>query len=210
MLSLSKTVVVAAFAFLLPLTANAVTVSFAGPTGSGTPTSRVFSEGGLDVTVTGIEEGFVAGIGQDTGGIGVNGVTINSDNLVSDLEILILTFSEAVSLDSVTFSDAGGDNDFFRIFVDPANPGAPPAPGTTADAQGATAGLPVGVAADHRIASLALTGTVFQITNGGVSSSNTFSLLNANFTAIIPLPAPILMLLAGLGLLGGVSRLRKA
>ncbi|MEM9045456.1 MAG: hypothetical protein AAGC81_12245 [Pseudomonadota bacterium] len=189
----------AACLFLAPATSQAVTVSFQG----GPQTAEVinFSSGGFTVTATATEDGATALVGQNqTLGIGVNGTSINSDSISPsnpDLEILILEFGSEIQVETLTLSNVSA-NDSFRLFAD----------GVEVDSGNIEDRSPgqTGSVRDVDFSSLAITGTIFQITNGS-SNNDVFSLASFNFTAV-PLPAPIALLLAGLAGLIVVGRKR--
>ena len=197
MFARSASFAIVMLALLAPAAAKAVTVSFAG---SATGQTEIeFLASGTTITATALEpqdSNVPDLLGQTAGGLGVNGTAINSADFADgDFEAVVLDFSSIVTLESLTFAGVGSGD----------------AVALTADLLSIDLGatgiidLTPGQSGSERtvdLSTLAISGTVFQVI---AASSGSFTLLAANFTAI-PLPATLLMLLAGLASLFGVRK----
>ncbi|MEM8793596.1 MAG: hypothetical protein AAGE80_18400 [Pseudomonadota bacterium] len=209
--------------------ASAITVDFTGQNAAGP--SFIFdtfdggAPTGITVTATATEGGISGtpvNVGRTNGGgLGVNGLRPGQTggqiddnpggNPAQFSEFLTLTFSTPVVIETITFANAAGSNDSFTLFVDGIDADILNTPGFEEDRIQSLTPEQSGSVREVDFSTLALVGTIFQITDGtGQIGGDDFSVAALSFTEAIPLPAPILLLLAGLASLGLVARRRPA
>lgn len=202
-MKLKSILISALMAVALPAAANAVTFDFTDPAVPSAPNtfeSLSFTEEGLTVTATAVNNFGGAGlVANRFAGLGVAGFP--EDSRIAQNELLVLSFSEEVTITTGSFFQQGGEEEPFFIGADMVDLFTSSIPALS----------PTGFVSLDDLGFTSLTGTEFVFGTGVLPGPGALGLELADLGVTrVPLPAPLAMLLVALAGFGFVARRRRA